>query len=87
MTYLNIDRNSMAMPEIENAIADLIKKDLGAKKVEVVCKTRNWQGHTCPEFTAKADGLKILVFGEVNSYDLEVDPWNYDMQIDYVLVN
>jgi len=56
-----VNRAKMAMPEIEKSIADLIKKDLGAKKVSVLCKIRHWEGHTCPEFSAVADGVKIKI--------------------------
>ena len=83
MTTLQINRNELqnGMCDIENMIAQAIKTDLGAKRVTVDCKTRYWQGHTCPYFTAKADGLKLRVHGEVDSYRLEVDPWNYPMEV------
>lgn len=84
METIQINRNIHSMPEIEKMIRDLIAKDLGAKKVSVQCVTRNWQGHRCPEFKAKADGVKLLVFGDVDIYEMEcIDPWQYSMRIHY----
>jgi|WetSurSiteA1Bulk_404760.scaffolds.fasta_scaffold275941_1 hypothetical protein len=87
MKAIQINRLELknGMCDIENMIAEVIKADLGAKKVTVTCLTKNWQGHTCPEFTAKVDGLKLRVFGDVSQHELEVDPWNYEMVIDYIL--
>jgi len=87
MKTIQINRNELqnGMCDIEKMIADVIKDDLGAKKVSVDCKTRNWQGHTCPNFSAVADGVKLWVSGSVDAYDLEIDPWNYEMVIDYDL--
>lgn len=83
---LRINRNQVGgMPGIEALIAEGIKAELGVEKVSVFCKTHNWQGHTCPEFSAIADGVKLLVFGSIDAYELSIDPWSYSMKIDYVL--
>lgn len=89
MKNLQINRNELknGMCDIEDMIEDLIKADLGVKKVSVTCLTRYWEGHTCPEFKAIADGVELLVFGDINHYDLDVDPWNYEMHIDYIFAN
>jgi len=88
MIALQIDRNNLVngMCDIEIMIAHALKKDLGAKKADVTCLTRNWQGHICPEFRAKVDGVKFHVYGDINPYDMENDPWNYEMVITYDLV-
>lgn len=80
---ITVNRREMSMPEIEEAIEKALIQELGAKKATVTCKTKNWQGHHCPEFVAVVDNVKFLLFGDVDEFDLEVNPWEYDMEIDY----
>lgn len=89
MKTIQINRSALVngVCDIEKMIACVIKTDLGAKNVRVSCKTRNWQGHTSPEFIAAADGIKLHVHGYVERYDLEVDPFNYPMDVEYYFAN
>lgn len=89
MKTIQINRAELnnGMWDIEAMIAAIIKTDLGAEKVTVNCKTRNWEGHICPTFSANADGLKLMVSGDINPNDLEIDPWNYEMGISYHLID
>lgn len=89
MKTIHINRNELqnGMCDIEKIIAQIIKEDLGVKKVSVTCLNRHWQGHICPSFDATADGVALKVFGEINPYDLEANPWEYDMTIDYILAD
>ena len=84
---IQVNRDEHTLWDIEKMIEDLIKVDLGAKRVNVRCITKNWQGHTCPGFKGNADGLKLEIQGEVDPYFLEINPWNYEMYIHYYLAD
>lgn len=85
MITIHINRHELAngLCDIERMVANAIKQDLKVKKVTADCITNKWQGHTCPEFKIKADGVKMVAYGDIDPIDLELDPWKYDMTIHY----
>lgn len=83
MITLQINRGTLkyGMCDIEKMIAEALRKDLGAKKADVTCLTRKWEGHICPEFRAKIDGVNFRVVGSIDPYAMAADPWDYEMTI------